>query len=87
MITLDKQIEQADAKEDLKVLLRQIVAAINALENSMKFQRRDIVFKDQDKGPVTIATDGKYYRMKVAISSGSPTIAFTELGDELPKEY
>ena len=87
MITLDKQIEQADAKEDLKVLLRQIVAAINALENSMKFQRRDIVFKDQDKGPVMIGTDGKYYRARVAIDAGTPLVTLTELGDELPKEY
>ena len=77
-------INQAKDIEDLKKVLTLIVNGVNTLSDSGIYQRGDLTFLDDAKGPVVRRQgDGNYVRISVS-GSGSSTIAFTDLGKTLP---
>ena len=78
IINIDDAISQARNVEDLKPLLRILAAALNTSDDAKKEIRGDLVF--YDSGPVIRATDGKYYRMTVGMTAGSPVATFTLVG-------
>ena len=84
IIQLDTMIEQAKDIDDVKVILRQIVNALNTLSDAKRIARQDLIFKDSTKGPVWIGTDGHYYRGTISVSGGTTTLTLTDLGTNEP---
>lgn len=85
MINLDQSIEAAKEVEDIKVILRQIVSAVNQLETSGSKARRDVVFPEDDSGPVVRADDGAYYRLKAEAVGGTFSWSYAHLGKTVPE--
>lgn len=83
IIQLDKAISDLKAEEDVKTLLRQIVAAINALDEGRSNVSSDIVFKDTTKGVVGQGTDGNYYRATIVTSGETPSWSFEKVAKKL----
>ena len=78
MLNLDGAIQAARNVEDLKPLLLMILSAINTLNDARSQVRGDLVF--HDKGMVMRCNDGKYYRVLLELSSGTPELTFTLIG-------
>jgi len=76
-------INQAQDLEDLKKVLTMVTHGVNTLSDSSVFQRGDLQFLDQGKGPVFRRDDGHYIRVGVG-GTGSSTITYTDLGTTLP---
>lgn len=86
ILNLEKQIESLDVAKDVKQILRQIVSGLNTLDEARRVARTDLVFRDNEKGPVFLGTDGNYWRTTVSVSGVTATTAYENLGRTLPKE-
>jgi hypothetical protein len=85
IIQLDKSISECNADESVRVILRQIVSALNALHDGKNQSSADLVFRDANSGPVGMGTDGNYYRAIVKAEGGTISWDFVKLGKERPK--
>ena len=78
MLNMDGAIRAAKDVEDLKPLIIMLQSAINTLNDARSQVRGDLVF--HDKGMVMRCNDGKYYRVLLKLSSGTPELTFTLIG-------
>jgi hypothetical protein len=85
IVQLDKAITDCNADESVKILLRQIVSALNALDNGRGQVSKDLVFRDANSGVVGQGTDGNYYRATLTTSGATVSWAFENLGKERPQ--
>lgn len=81
MIDLRRQIEQANVDSSVREILMRITDAINVTERSLQFNRGDIVFLNEGKGPVVKNSDsGHFYRITITGVLGSETVTLVDLG-------
>lgn len=85
IIQLDKPITECNADESVRVILRQIVAALNSLHDGKEQVSKDIVFRDSNVGPVGMGTDGNYYRQVIKTEGEVVSADYVRLGKERPK--
>jgi hypothetical protein len=85
IIQLDKSISECSADESVRVILRQIVSALNALHDGKNQSSTDVIFRDANSGPVGIGTDGNYYRGVIKTEGETVSWDFIRLGKERPK--
>lgn len=86
ILNLEKQIEALEVGEDVKQILRQIISGLNTADEARRVSRTDLVFKNSEKGPVYIGTDGNHYRTVVEVSGATVSHGFINLGKKMPKE-
>jgi len=72
-------INQAKDIEDLKKVLTMLVNGVNTLSDSGVYQRGDLQFLDDAKGPVLRRTDGHW--MRIGVDGSGMTL--TDLGTTL----
>jgi hypothetical protein len=86
MIQLENAIRACGADDSVKVILREIVAALNTLNTARTSVRGDIVIKDESSGVVFRGTDGNYYRQKIDVEGGTVTAIYINLGPKEPAQ-
>jgi hypothetical protein len=79
MITLDTAIQSAKDIDDIKVILRQIVSALNTLDDARQYIRSDVKMLSDSTGIVWKATDGNEYKQTVSAVGGIGSIVLTKL--------
>ena len=86
IIRIDDLLEQSDASDGLKAILKIMVSAINSLSDNYDRKRTDLLFKDVDKG-VIFRTGGKYWRATLKLKDadyGDVEFQFEDLGPNEP---